>query len=665
MNKKRFIIVGNPNSGKTSLFNILTKSMEQTGNWAGVTILRQSKEIHQDFLSQMQAKAEIIDTPGIYSLVPDGLMNVEQCEVIEALNAYESFDGFINILDSMNIERGLYLTLQLMQLDKPILLCINFADYSFEDGWINAIYQVFGIKAVKLSTHNKCGLDEVISWIINPSKDYELILHHKVQEAVEVAKRNSTHKTNLDIMLDIEQNTDDQEGSAENAILMMSQRLELIKKARMYVDSTKKISKWQARIDNAVFHPICGPIIFCFIMICMFTFSIVIGGKLQDPLEILAHGFLVEGSHQLLANLGFPQWFNFIFSNGLCGGITTVIAFIPLVLLLFISLSYLQESGYIARAAVMADGVLKRLGLPGAAFIPLIIGFGCNVPAIASVRSLDSFQSKVKTALMLPFMSCSARLTVYAVFCSAFFKEYAALIIFALYIFGIIAAFLTGWILEKIAPSKIKNSLILELPPYRFPKFKIVFQSSFYKLKSFLEGAGKTIIMIFFAIQIASNILQSTNLYQGEIEAIKHFSVAPFKPMGLRDEDWPLVAGLMAGVIAKEVTVGTISALYQPDSVQHEFSPSQVLMDAWNEFIGVESSGNRDVYLSKILENAISDKAAIFAYLLFVLLYFPCVSVYAVTKQEVGLKWAVLSALWSTTFAYICAILFYQIYNLF
>jgi ferrous iron transport protein B len=682
---KRFLVVGNPNTGKTSLFNVLTNSLNQTGNWSGVTTTADQAVIPNSALPDINFVVELVDTPGIYSLVPDVVPSLDQREVCDLI-AQDEYDGIINLVDGLNVERNLYLTLQLLQLKKPMIVCINFADIAdVDERWPNAIKKMLNVPVVVVSSHSGLGIEAIRSWLSDGCSHcdcmglslsleidtlFERVVHTLQLSRLEAMRVFESSHGNDSATIELQDHIKDVLGQP-GGLVMMSARLALIKRIKTGIPDSRPIHHIQSLLDKAAFHPFFGPLIFLVMMFAMFTFSIIVGGVLQDPLEILVSGLLVNGVGYALKSIGAHPWLIFLLSDGIGGGIATVAAFIPVVWALFIFLSCVEESGYIARAAVMVDNILKKIGLPGSAFIPLIVGFGCNVPAIAAVKNLDSFGVRVKIAMMMPFMSCSARLTVYAVFCSAFFKEMAVVVIFVLYLLGVFAAIFTGWLIDKVGGFHSTRGLIIELPVYRIPSWRRVCARSYSRVASFVSGAGKTIVMVFVIVQVTGAMLQHLDLQEVQWATVKKWSVVPFKPMGITEKEWPLVAGLAAGVVAKEVTVGTLSAIYShaalDGSTSDTFSFSDVLNSAWEELrSGVFNSHDtllsteNNSSLAKMLSTSIDDKVAIMAYLIFVLLYFPCISVYAVTKQEVGTKWAILSAAWSTILAYVCAVGFYQ-----
>jgi ferrous iron transport protein B len=363
----------------------------------------------------------------------------------------------------------------------------------------------------------------------------------------------------------------------------------------------------------------------------MFFFAINIGGIVQDYFQVGSNAIFVTGFAHLLTNWQFPNWLITILSTGLGKGINTTVTFIPVLTAMFIFLAILEGTGYMARAGFVIDRVMCAIGLPGKSFVPMLIGFGCNVPAIMAARTLENRRDRILTIMMTPFMSCSARLAIYAVFTAAFVPTGRQNIVFALYIIGILVAIVTGLILRKTILMGVQSSLIMELPPYHLPTIHDILVQTWCRLKSFICKAGKVIIPA--CIIIAA--LNTTSL----LETAGHKITPVLKPMGIQQNNWPATVGLISGVAAKEIVVASLNTLYAKVNAKPMLRYKGMYGQMYERFAG---------------------QIGAFAYLLFVLLYFPCIPALATMFQELGWRWATFSMLWNTGIAYSVATVFYQ-----
>lgn len=390
---------------------------------------------------------------------------------------------------------------------------------------------------------------------------------------------------------------------------------------------------WTARIDKIVLNRFLGIPIFLVFLYLVFIASIKLGGALQPVFELTAKAIFIDAIHNSLVFLGTPQWVNHLFVFGIGQGIQTTISFIPVLSGIFLSLTFLETSGCMGRAALIMDKIMRWIGLPGKSFIPMMIGFGCNVPAVMAARTLENHHERILTILMSPFMSCSARLAIYVLFVTAFFPENGHNIIFGLYVIGLLAALLTGLILQKIFLLQEKSALTLKLSPYRWPNVWQLVKVTKRRLKQFVLKAGGVIVLLSVMVSALNLVQDKTGMNNGL--AVLGRSITPiFAPMGIKKDNWPATVGLLTGIVAKEVMVGTLNALYAEEDRQANAFGTMV--------------------------KRFGSPAAAFAYLLFVLLYFPCISVVAVITKELNRKWAVFSVVWTTGIAYITAVVFYQ-----
>lgn len=422
-------------------------------------------------------------------------------------------------------------------------------------------------------------------------------------------------------------------------------------------------------------------------MYLMFLFAINVGGAFQDFFDITTDTIFVQGSAWLLAQMHTPQWLIALIANGIGVGINTTLTFIPVIASMFFFLSLLEASGYMARAAFVVDKLMRLLGLPGKSFVPMIVGFGCNVPAIMAARTLDSERDRLLTVLMSPFMSCSARLAIYAVFVAAFFPSGGQNVVFALYLIGILMAVLTGLLLRKTTLQGQASPLVLELPVYHRPSLRRLLRETGFRLKHFIVRAGRVIIPVCIllgglnALTVSGGISSNEADTHSVLSLLGQWLTPLFTPMGLTQENWPATVGLLTGMLAKEVVVGSLNSLYAQlghvgqsaldgfdflGSLQAAFwSIPENLANLGQALINPILASAPDNELSHSMYGMMAErfdgKAGAFAYLLFILLYIPCVSTMAAIRQEANRQLMWFSVVWSFVVAYTAAVIFYQL----
>jgi ferrous iron transport protein B len=438
--------------------------------------------------------------------------------------------------------------------------------------------------------------------------------------------------------------------------------------------------------------------IFLFVMYLMFTFTINIGGAFIDFFDIVAGAIFVEGVRAVLSALGSPEWLMVFLADGVGAGIQVVATFIPIIGFLYLFLSFLEGSGYMARAAFVMDRFMRALGLPGKAFVPLIVGFGCNVPAIMAARTLDHPRERILTVMMAPFMSCGARLSVYALFAAAFFPVGGQNMVMALYVIGILFAMLTAFVLKKSLLRGEATPFIMELPSYHLPTLKGMLLHTWERLRGFMMDAGKLIVLMVVVINMLNSVgtdgsFGNEDSDQSVLSAVGRSIQPVFEPMGISEENWPATVGIFTGLLAKEVVVGALDAMYSNlagAAVSEEaeaFSLSgrwaeaissvrENLIDVWNSLgdplgLGIlKSSGSmeaaaeeQDVSTSTFgaMVERFDGQAGAFAYLLFILLYAPCVAATSAIFRETSSRWTAFAVLWSTGLAYMTSVIFYQL----
>lgn len=396
------------------------------------------------------------------------------------------------------------------------------------------------------------------------------------------------------------------------------------------------------RIDTLILNKILGIPSVLGIMYLMFLFAVQVGGPLQDLFDNISQAIFIQGVEQGLMILHAPHWVIAVLAYGVGQGINTTLNFIPVLSALFFALSFLEASGIIARVAFVMDKTMQLCGLPGKAFVSMVIGFGCNVPAIMSARTVDDRRERILTIMMSPFMSCGARLAIFVLFASAFFPENSQNIIFALYLIGIIVALLTGLALKKTILMEKSVGCVIALPPYRWPRFSKLCTSTWNRSRNFVYKAGLIIIPVCAVMGgLGAVKIDTTDIeHSSSLIATVGKTVTPlFAPMGIQKENWPATVGLLTGILAKEVVVGTLNTLYTGNAVvQNEMSETTM----------------------SVMVQKFGSTTAAFAYLLFILLYFPCISVVATMAKELNKKWALFSVLWTTGIAYTVSVLFYQ-----
>jgi len=668
--KPQVALIGNPNCGKTTLFNQITGLNQKTGNWPGVTVNSQYCAVNFDKLDY-----HLIDLPGIYALSIES-SGQDESHVQEFLLNNKP-DLIINVINASALERGLFLGLELQEFNCPIITVLNM--------WDEVLAKNIHIDTQKLA--------QILNTTVIP-----VVANAKNNSGItELKKQINRQISNVQLSIQTEKahpvfSTDPEDIKFKHTL----KQAETISKQVLTKSEETKIQKTRV-LDWFTTHPIWGIFSFLLAMYVMFFFAINVSAVFVDFFDIATGALLINGGHQLLEGIGLPQWLTVILADGIGGGIQTVATFIPVIGFLYLVLTWFEDSGYMARAAFVMNGLMQKIGLSGQAFVPLIVSFGCNVPAIMATRTLASKRERLVTIMMAPFMSCGARLSVYALFVAAFFSQYASLIVMALYLIGIVMAVLTGLMLQKtILPGKAEPFLI-ELPPWRMPTIKNLLIGTWNRLKGFLMDAGKIIIVMVMLIQILNSIGSDFSWGNEDSEnsmlSVAAKSVVPvFEPMGIEEKNWPAIVGILTGVLAKEVVVGTLDALYtslekqENASNEDEQSITQQLTEAvvsikdnalnLGEMIldplglsitetgtDQQMSANQDVSdsLFGIIRDKFSDKYAAFAYLLFILLYFPCVAATAAIAKEAGMKWAIFSAAWSTGLAYLTAVCFYQL----
>lgn len=647
------VLAGNPNAGKTTLFNLLTGLRQRTGNWPGVTVERK-----QGTFATGEASVTLIDLPGIYSLEKvqpgDGLSADERvtCSYVMSGQA----DVLINVVDASSLEKSLWLTLQLRELNLPMIVVLNMADVARSCGVAldsDALAAQLGCPVVLMSASTAEGVTALLAAIdsVAAAPPADLLLNRAEVDAEARLARISA--------------------ICQAACDRGSHRAHRLTRA----------------LDNLFLHRWLGFPLFLGVMYLMFFFSINIGGALQPVFDKGSAALFVDGTAQLCAALHFPDWLTSFLAQGIGGGITTVLPLVPQLALMFFFLTLLEESGYMARAAFVVDRLMRWLGLPGKSFVPLIVGFGCNVPAVMGARTLETERERLMTMLMAPFMSCGARLAIFAVFSGAFFGSAGAGAIFSLYLLGIAAAVLTGLVLKHTLLKGDSSCAIMELPLWHVPVMRSLLLQTWFRLHAFVIRAGTVIVAACVAISLLSNLTASGHLAQRVDDSVlasaSRYLTPLFTPMGIQPDNWQATVGLVTGAMAKESVVGTLNALYMaepqnaPDAAPAPGLTAvfaSALDETWQNlkaalspqtlFNPVEASkgdGEMSQGAVGIMQTMFGSSLAAYSYLVFVLLYVPCVSVMGALAKEAGRQWMWFALIWGTLMAYGAAMLIYQI----
>ena len=731
--KKNYTIglVGNPNCGKTTLFNALTGSKQKVGNWPGVTVERKSGEFRLG-----ETTVEVVDLPGTYSLdVVDRDISLDERVARDYVQEGEA-DLVINIVDASNLERNLYLTTQLVEMGVPLLVVLNMVDVAESKNMKVSVAELaaqLGCPVLPVIASTGKGVSELKTAIGKaveerprakatvPYSDELNAAIAKLAASIESASLGAKASPRwLAVRLlegdDLARKIvgDALASEAKQAATQFGDDLDIFVADARYglanrvANASVRISGQVTRdvtdrIDRVVLNRVLGIPIFLVMMYLMFMFTINIGGAFIDFFDQFAAALLVDGFGELLTRLGSPEWLTVLLAKGIGGGMQTVATFIPVIGFLYLFLSVLEGSGYMARAAFVMDRFMRWVGLPGKSFVPLIVGFGCNVPAIMATRTLEHRRDRLMTIAMAPFMSCGARLPVYVLFGAAFFPQDAQNVVFALYIIGIALAVLTGLMLKNSLLKGEATPFIMELPPYHLPTLKGVLIHTWERLNSFVIRAGRVIVPMVLVLNVLNAV--GTDGSYGNEDSDKSVlaeigrTISPaFSPLGLNAENWPAAVGIFTGVLAKEAVVGTLDASYKALAVSDAVAAGEAVeaeepfdlgnaiseafatipanlsdaMSKWGDPVGLNVGDVSDLEATAESQEVSTDTfgamasrfdgaAGAFAYLLFILLYFPCTAAIAAVYQESGARWTVFVAGWTTGIAYGVATIYYQV----
>ena len=674
----KLALVGNPNCGKTTLFNALTGSNQYVGNWPGVTVEKKEGKASVD-----GKPVTVVDLPGIYSLSPYSMEEIVARDFIVG----ERPDAIIDIVDATNIERNLYLTAQLLELERPMVIALNFMDEVEKLGDkidIHRLSEALGVPVIPITARSGENVEEMlrvahrqmhVGVTVEPDDlydDYTHRIHHEVGELIHdraYAAHLPAHWTSIkliegDALVEKALGLDRAAKEALEGICKeyegayaLGDRETLIADSRyQFIQNVVQVSVKRGRphgelslsdkIDSVVTNKFLAVPVFLLMMLAMFAITFgPLGSLLSDGVGHLVGEVFAGWLDGVLTATGVAPWVNSLVVEGIIGGVGGVLTFLPQIALLFLFLSLLEDSGYMARAAFIMDRLLRRFGLSGKAFIPMLMGFGCTVPAVMGARTMENEKDRRMTIMLVPFMSCSARLPVYGLMSAAFFPQYSGLVVFSLYVIGLLFAIGSGIILKKTMFQGEPAAFVLELPPYRLPTLKNCLMHVWEKVRGFLVKAGTLIL----AMSVVLWFLQSFGWNGGLAvvdDAGQSFlgliggAIAPLlRPLGFGT--WQAAVALLTGLVAKEMVVSSMSLFYG---------------------FAVTASG---ATVAAAMSGTFQTPVAAYAFLVFVLLYVPCVAAVSTIHKEMNsTKWTLRSIAWQIGAAYLGAFLVYQIGSL-
>jgi len=649
-------LVGNPNSGKTTLFNAITGSNQHVGNWPGVTV-----EKKEGFFTYNNEKYSLVDLPGTYTL---GAFSEDEI-VARDFVLKGNPEVVINVIDATNIKRNLYLTVQLLEMGANVVLALNMMDEAKAKEInidINKLSDRLNVPIVETSASKKIGIDELLRVTVEnigrKTKSLDISYGEEIDEEIKNIEKLLENKDfpypKRWLAIKILENDKDIVSlvSSDSEIKKYLERLkeedkiyelEIVDKRYDYINIITKglikepenIPTTTDKVDRVLTNYIFGIPIFALIMALVFQLTFKIGQDFLGGYVETFIGFIASSVENLLVSINAPDLLVSFVSEGFFGGVGAVLVFVPLIVVLYFFLAILEDTGYMARAAYVMDSLMRKVGLQGKSFISMIVGFGCNVPGIMSTRTLDNKKDRMIAILINPFMSCGARLPVYMVFIGAFFPNNGGLVLFLIYALGIAVALIMAKVFSKTLFKGEETHFIMELPPYRLPSMNSVFRDMWEKVWGFLKRAGTVIFLVVTILWVLSMLPAGVEPYSKEslLGRIGSLLAPIFTPAGFGT--WQASVSLFAGIAAKEAIVGTLGMLYSP------------------------------LELTEALRMNFTTLSAI-SYMVMVLLYTPCAATIATVKRETNsVKWALFMAVYTFLLGYIMAVVVYQIGSLF
>ncbi|MCI9525803.1 MAG: ferrous iron transport protein B [Lachnospiraceae bacterium] len=670
--------IGNPNCGKTTLFNAYTGANLKVANWPGVTVEKVEGAIKDHDLN-----IRLVDLPGTYSLTS---YTMEE-KVSRQFILSDEVDVIINVADASSLERNLYLTLQLLELGKPVVLALNMMDIVEKRGMeidMHRLPEMLGIPVIPVSARKRTGLESLLHAAAHHKgcADPDCLIHHHKSEAHHIHDHHSEYamvysdeiEDKIDQMiLELEKQYPSLKNYRWHAIKLLEQDNEVSEKypislpgltdksyetqiinekydfIQEVIDEVllhkQRQDEFTEKVDRALTHRIWGIPIFLGIMAVVFFLTFTVGDWIKGYFEV-AINFLSTIATQGLAAIGADPILESLVVEGIIGGVGTIVTFLPNIFILFLALAFLEDSGYMARVAYVMEGLMSRLGLSGKAFIPMLLGFGCTVPAIMASRALENKRDRYKVMLVTPFMSCNARLTIYILFSEMFFGKNAMLVAYSMYLIGIVVAILVSMILHLIDRKKSENYLLIELPEYKMPDARTVAIYVWEKVKDYLGKAGTTIflatLIIWFLLNFGPNGY-AADMSKGFGAIIGKWMVPIFAPIGLGF--WQITVALIAGISAKEVVVSSCAVLF---GIVNANSPA-----------GMEK-------FSAVLQEIGFGPLNAFCLMVFCLLYIPCAAALAtVRKESNSWAWTGFVTAFQLVVAWVVTFVAYQIGMLF
>ena len=622
--------VGNPNCGKTTLFNAITGSKLKVANWPGVTVERMEGETEYEGFH-----LTLVDTPGIYSLT---CYTIEE-KVTRQCVMDDDIEVIVNIVDASSLERNLYLSMQLLELGKPIVLALNMMDIVEERGMeidLHRLPELLGdIPVVPVSAAKRTGLDILLHAVVHHYEEgpkgnvisygeeiEEKLAKLEVMMQAHYPTHSSVRWHAIKLLEDDEEVKEEHPISATN-VVDRSYEKEIIQTKYAYIENIvnetlfhkEKKKERTDKVDALLTHPFWGVPMFLLIMCFVFFLTFTVGDFLKGYFEI-GLDRLSEGISRFLVSVNVAGWMQSLVVDGIIAGVGGILTFIPNIFILFLALAVLEDSGYMSRVAYVMDSIMGKVGLSGKSFLPMVLGFGCTVPAIMATRALETEHDRKKTMIVTPFMSCSARLPIYVLFSDMFFGNYAVIVAFSMYVIGMGIAILVAKVMHKMEKGKENNSLLIELPEYKRPNPRTIRIYVWNKLKDYLSKAGTTIFIASIVIWFVLNF-GSAGLVEDPADsfgaAIGRFLVPILVPAGLGM--WQIVVALISGISAKEVVVSSFAVLF-----------------------GVANANSQDG-MQAIVRNIQSINPGFgplnaFSLMIFCLLYVPCIATVATIKKE-------------------------------
>lgn len=652
--------VGNPNCGKTTLFNAFTGAKLKVANWPGVTVERMEGET-----AYKGRSIRVIDTPGIYSLTSYTMEELVTRKCIEE----DGVDVIINVVDASSLERNLYLTLQLLELKKPVILALNMMDIVEERGMeidLHRLPEMLGhIPVVPVSARKRTGLDVLMHAVVHHYEEepqgvvvhYDYEIEDKIQKTENVLRARYSELTNLRWhaikMLEFDKEVMKDHPVDLTAIIPKSYEKQIINEKYNYVEeiieeclfNKEEKSALTDKADRILTHSFWGIPVFFGIMALVFFLTFTVGdflkGYFEQALEMLSGIILAS-----MQNAGVSEWLTSLVVDGIVAGVGGILTFLPNIFILFLALAFLEDSGYMARVAYVMNETMSMVGLSGKAFLPMLLGFGCTVPAVMATRALESQKDRLKTILVTPFMSCSARLPIYVLFAELFFPESALFVAYSLYLVGVVAAIVIALIVHKTSTKDdYENALLIELPEYKTPNLRTVAIYVWEKVKDYLTKAGTTIflasIVLWFVLNAGPGGFVS-DVSQSFAAKFGHILVPVLKPAGLGS--WQIAVALISGISAKEVVVSSFSVLYGISNIN-----SAAGMAELTGILSASGFGGVNAY----------------ALMIFCLLYTPCIATIATIKRETGSwKWTLGMVVFQLVLAWAAAVAVFQVGSL-